>query len=57
MEQREDFLGKEGARQRLGLRPAGGTYLLVVAIDEPAGCALRQAKKAELIALLTCDSL
>ena len=57
MEQREDFLGKEGARQqRLGLRASEvGLTPLVVAIDElGALVASAQAKeKAELIALLT----
>lgn len=57
MEQREDFLGKEGARQgRLGLKASDvGLVPLVVAIDElGALVASAQAKeKAELIALLT----
>lgn len=57
MEQREDFLGKEGARQqRLGLRASEvGLTPLVVAIDElGALVASAQAKeKAELVALLT----
>lgn len=57
MEQREDFLGKEGARQqRLGLKASEvGLTPLVVAIDElGALVASAQAKeKAELIALLT----
>ena len=57
MKQREDFLGKEGARQqRLGLRASEvGLTPLVVAIDElGALVASAQAKeKAELIALLT----
>lgn len=57
MEQREDFLGKEGARQqRLGLKASEvGLTPLVVAIDElGAIVASAQAKeKAELIALLT----
>ena len=57
MEQREDFLGKEGARQqRLGLTASEvGLTPLVVAIDElGALVASAQAKeKAELIALLT----
>lgn len=57
MEQREDFLGKEGARQqRLGLKASDvGLTPLVVAIDElGALVASAQAKeKAELIALLT----
>lgn len=57
MEQREDFLGKEGARQgRLGLKASEvGLIPLVVAIDElGAIVASAQAKeKAELIALLT----
>lgn len=57
MEQREDFLGKEGARQqRLGLKASDvGLTPLVVAIDElGALVASAQAKeKAELVALLT----
>lgn len=57
MEQREAFLGKEGARrQRLGLKASEvGLTPLVVAIDElGAIVASAQAKeKAELIALLT----
>lgn len=57
MEQREDFLGKEGARQqRLGLKASDvGLTPLVVAIDElGALVASAQAKeKAELFALLT----
>ena len=57
MEEREDFLGKEGARQqRLGLKASEvGLTPLVVAIDElGALVASAQAKeKAELIALLT----
>lgn len=57
MEQREDFLGKEGVRQqRLGLKASEvGLTPLVVAIDElGALVASAQAKeKAELIALLT----
>lgn len=57
MEQREAFLGKEGARQqRLGLKASDvGLTPLVVAIDElGALVASAQAKeKAELIALLT----
>lgn len=57
MEQREDFLGKEGARQgRLGLKASDvGLTPLVVAIDElGAIVASAQAKeKAHLIALLT----
>ena len=57
MEQREDFLGKEGARQqRLGLKASEVELTpLVVAIDElGALVASAQAKeKAELIALLT----
>lgn len=57
MEQREDFLGKEGARQqRLGLKASEvGLTPLVVAIDElGALVASAQAKeKAELFALLT----
>lgn len=57
MEQREDFLGKEGAlRKRLGLKASDvGLTPLVVAIDElGAIVASAQAKeKAELIALLT----
>lgn len=57
MEQREDFLGKEGARQqRLGLKASEvGLTPLVVAIDElGAIVASAQAKeKAELVALLT----
>lgn len=57
MEQREDFLGKEGARQqRLGLKASDvGLTPLVVAIDElGAIVASAQAKeKAQLIALLT----
>lgn len=57
MEQREDFLGKGGARQgRLGLKASDvGLVPLVVAIDElGALVASAQAKeKAELIALLT----
>lgn len=57
MEQREAFLGKEGARQqRLGLKASEvGLVPLVVAIDElGALVASAQAKeKAELIALLT----
>ena len=57
MEQREDFLGKEGARQgRLGLKASEvGLIPLVVAIDElGAIVASAQAKeKAELVALLT----
>lgn len=57
MEQREDFLGKEGARQqRLGLKASEvGLTPLVVAIDElGALVASAQAKeKAELVALLT----
>lgn len=57
MEQREDFLGKEGARQgRLGLKASDvGLVPLVVAIDElGALVASAQAKeKAELLALLT----
>ena len=57
MEQREDFLGKEGARQqRLGLKASEvGLTPLVVAIDElGALVASAQAKeKAHLIALLT----
>lgn len=57
MEKREDFLGKEGARQqRLGLKASEvGLTPLVVAIDElGALVASAQAKeKAELIALLT----
>lgn len=57
MEQREDFLGEEGARQqRLGLKASEvGLTPLVVAIDElGALVASAQAKeKAELIALLT----
>ena len=57
MEQREDFLGKEGARQqRLGLKASEvGLTPLVVAIDElGAIVASAQAKeKAQLIALLT----
>lgn len=57
MEQREDFLGKEGARQqRLGLKASEvGLTPLVVAIDElGAIVASAQAKeKAHLIALLT----
>ena len=57
MQQREDFLGKEGARQgRLGLKASDvGLTPLVVAIDElGALVASAQAKeKAELIALLT----
>ena len=57
MEQREDFLGKEGARQgRLGLKASDvGLVPLVVAIDElGALVASAQAKeKAELVALLT----
>ena len=57
MEQREAFLGKEGARQqRLGLKASEvGLTPLVVAIDElGALVASAQAKeKAELVALLT----
>ena len=57
MEQREAFLGQEGARQgRLGLKASEvGLVPLVVAIDElGALVASAQAKeKAELIALLT----
>lgn len=57
MEQREELLGKEGARQgRLGLKASDvGITPLVVAIDElGALVASAQAKeKAELIALLT----
>ena len=57
MEQREAFLGEEGARQqRLGLKASEvGLTPLVVAIDElGALVASAQAKeKAELIALLT----
>lgn len=57
MEQREAFLGEEGARQqRLGLKASDvGLTPLVVAIDElGALVASAQAKeKAELIALLT----
>lgn len=57
MEQREDFLGKEGARQgRLGLKASDvGLTPLVVAIDElGAIVASAQAKeKAQLVALLT----
>lgn len=57
MEQREDFLGKSGARQqRLGLKASEvGLTPLVVAIDElGALVASAQAKeKAELFALLT----
>lgn len=57
MDQREDFLGKEGARQgRLGLKASDvGLTPLVVAIDElGAIVASAQAKeKAHLIALLT----
>ena len=57
MEQREDFLGKEGAlRKRLGLKASEvGLTPLVVAIDElGAIVASAQAKeKAELVALLT----
>lgn len=57
MEEREAFLGKEGARrQRLGLKASEvGLTPLVVAIDElGALVASAQAKeKAELIALLT----
>lgn len=57
MEQREAFLGKEGARrQRLGLKASEvGLTPLVVAIDElGAIVASAQAKeKAQLIALLT----
>lgn len=57
MEQREDFLGEEGARQqRLGLKASDvGLTPLVVAIDElGALVASAQAKeKAELFALLT----
>lgn len=57
MEQREDFLGKEGARQqRLGLKASEvGLTPLVVAIDElGALVASAQAKeKAQLVALLT----
>lgn len=57
MEEREAFLGKEGARrQRLGLKASEvGLTPLVVAIDElGAIVASAQAKeKAELIALLT----
>lgn len=57
MEQREAFLGKEGARQqRLGLKASEvGLTPLVVAIDElGALVASAQAKeKAELFALLT----
>ena len=57
MKQREDFLGKEGARQgRLGLKASDvGLTPLVVAIDElGAIVASAQAKeKAHLIALLT----
>lgn len=57
MEQREDFLGREGARQgRLGLKASDvGLTPLVVAIDElGAIVASAQAKeKAQLIALLT----
>lgn len=57
MEQREDFLGKEGARQqRLGLKASDvGLTPLVVAIDElGAIVASAQAKeKAQLFALLT----
>lgn len=57
MEQREDFLGKEGGRQqRLGLKASDvGLTPLVVAIDElGALVASAQAKeKAELFALLT----
>ena len=57
MEQREAFLGKEGARQqRLGLKASDvGLTPLVVAIDElGAIVASAQAKeKAQLIALLT----
>lgn len=57
MEQREAFLGKEGARrQRLGLKASEvGLTPLVVAIDElGAIVASAQAKeKAQLVALLT----
>lgn len=57
MEQREAFLGKEGARrQRLGLKASEvGLTPLVVAVDElGAIVASAQAKeKAQLIALLT----
>jgi hypothetical protein len=57
MEQREDFLGKEGARQgRLGLKASEvGLIPLVVAIDElGALVASASAKeKAQLVALLT----
>ena len=57
MEQREAFLGQEGARQgRLGLKASEvGLVPLVVAIDElGALVASAQAKeKAELVALLT----
>lgn len=57
MEQREDFLGKEGARQgRLGLKASEvGLIPLVVAIDE-LGALVASAgtkEKAELVALLT----
>ena len=57
MEQREDFLGKEGARQgRLGLKASEvGLIPLVVAIDE-LGALVASAgtkEKAQLVALLT----
>lgn len=57
MEQREDFLGKEGARQqRLGLKASEvGLTPLVVAIDE-LGALVASAgtkEKAQLVALLT----
>ena len=57
MEQREDFLGKEGARQgRLGLKASEvGLVPLVVAIDE-LGALVASAgtkEKAQLVALLT----
>ena len=57
MEQREDFLGREGARQgRLGLKASEvGLTPLVVAIDE-LGALVASAgtkEKAQLVALLT----
>ncbi len=54
MEQREDFLGKEGVRQgRLGSGLRGGTDPLVVAIDELGAVVVWQAKKSRVDALLT----
>ncbi len=57
MEQREDFLGKEGARQDVFRLRAEGTYSAMVATDEPGAIVLlRKQRKAELIALLSSDS-